>query len=194
MSIKAISNGQTFNNVTKVTATDGTTTKEVTLSEVGTIATPTATKDITANGTNIDVLNFAKVNVNVPTSSGETSGGVIPHPLACKIVDIAGTESTLDLTDLYSVDNMANIYGVRIDGKGEVAPSNLLGDYAAYAFFFGKSSGRTSIYATKNGNTIDSATGSYYIGQQSDMTGIFDFGTYGKKAMKGKWLFFATAS
>lgn len=68
MSIKATMDGQTFSNVTKVTASDGIATKIINLSETGTIATPTATKEIVENGTGIDVLNFAKVNVNVPST------------------------------------------------------------------------------------------------------------------------------
>lgn len=40
-----------------------------TLTESGTITTPTATKTIKANGNNIDVLNYAKVNVDVPSDS-----------------------------------------------------------------------------------------------------------------------------
>lgn len=72
MSINATFGGQTYTEVETLVATDGTNTATVTLSESGVIPTPTDTKNITANGENINVLNYAKVNVNVP------GGGVTP--------------------------------------------------------------------------------------------------------------------
>ncbi|MCQ2499761.1 MAG: hypothetical protein MJ117_00270 [Lachnospiraceae bacterium] len=55
----------------ELTGSNGSTVTK-TLTESGTIATPTATKTINANGTGIDVLNYAKVNVSVPTNNGTT--------------------------------------------------------------------------------------------------------------------------
>lgn len=69
MSIKAIMDGQTFDGVTMLTASDGKTTKEVTLSEVGTVPTPTGIKEITENGT-FDVTAFAQALVNVAGAGG----------------------------------------------------------------------------------------------------------------------------
>lgn len=68
MSIRATVDGQNYNGITKINAGG----KSITLSEQGTIATPTATKDITANGT-YDVTNFAQAIVNVATGGASES-------------------------------------------------------------------------------------------------------------------------
>lgn len=75
MSIKATYGGTTANNVTALPFKNknGVTVGTVQLSEVGTIPTPTATKDITSNGNGIPVSEYAYVNVNVPT------GGATPQ-------------------------------------------------------------------------------------------------------------------
>ena len=39
----------------------------------GLMVTPTATKSITANGSNIDILNYAKVNVSVPSTKADVA-------------------------------------------------------------------------------------------------------------------------
>ena len=67
MSIKATINGTDYNNVTSLTATDGNTTRTATLTEVGTIETPTNAMGITANGT-YDVTNYASAVVDVAPS------------------------------------------------------------------------------------------------------------------------------
>lgn len=72
--INASYGGQTYNDVESLVATDGTNTATVTLSESGTIPTPTGTKVITSNGTNIDVLNYAKVDVSVSGGGGDVGG------------------------------------------------------------------------------------------------------------------------
>lgn len=74
MAIKATIE-DTKHTVTKVQATDSSGNSVIIqLEEEGTIPTPTATKDITGNGI-FDVLEFATVNVNVPSSSGSGGSG-----------------------------------------------------------------------------------------------------------------------
>lgn len=72
MAINATMDGTTYNGVSAVTATDGSTTKTITLSESGVIDTPTATKTIDQNGT-YDVLNFASAIVNIQSGGGSSS-------------------------------------------------------------------------------------------------------------------------
>lgn len=54
----------------------------------GYMPTPTANKIISANGTNIDVLNYATVTVNVPSSVPD---GWVPAPAGTKIIEANGT-------------------------------------------------------------------------------------------------------
>ena len=62
-------NGTTYSGVPSVAIPLADNSGEVIFREASeVIDTPTATKTITANGTNIDVTNYAKVTVNVPTT------------------------------------------------------------------------------------------------------------------------------
>lgn len=67
MSIRATVDGQNYNGITKINAGG----KAITLTEQGTITTPTQTKNIDSNGT-YDVTNFAQAIVNVPTGGGSS--------------------------------------------------------------------------------------------------------------------------
>lgn len=72
MSIRATVDGQNYDGIAKINAGG----KAITLTEQGTIATPTQTKNIDANGT-FDVTNFAQAIVNVPSSSAEVISGTV---------------------------------------------------------------------------------------------------------------------
>lgn len=74
MAIKAIMDGITYNDVSTITATDGSATKNIALSETGVIDIPTATKNINSNGT-YDVMNFANAIVNVSGSDASLANG-----------------------------------------------------------------------------------------------------------------------
>lgn len=78
--INASYGGQSYTDVSTLVASDGTNSATVTLTETGVIPTPTATKSITSNGTNIDVTNYAAVDVAVPGGSGSSmlSGSFTP--------------------------------------------------------------------------------------------------------------------
>lgn len=74
--INASYGGQTYSDVNTLVASDGTTNATVALSESGVIPTPAGTKEITQNGTGIDVMNYASVNVNVSGGGGGSVGGL----------------------------------------------------------------------------------------------------------------------
>ena len=77
--INASYGGQTYSNVNTLVASDGTTNATVTLSESGVIPTPAGTKEITQNGTGIDVMNYASVNVNVSGGGSGSVGGLTEY-------------------------------------------------------------------------------------------------------------------
>lgn len=82
--------------------------KEIGITEVGTIPTPTGSKSITANGTGIDVLNYAAVDVNVP------SGGITPTGT------ISITQNgTVDVTDYASAN--VNVPSVSPTGTKQIS-------------------------------------------------------------------------
>lgn len=87
----------------------------------GTIKTPTLTKSISSNGTDIDVLNYAKVNVSVQ-SSADT-----------KLKQLAeGTLTSFNASDY----NITKIYQYRCYGFTSLQTVNLTGatDIGDYAF------------------------------------------------------------
>lgn len=81
--------------------------KEITITEVGTIPTPTGSKSITANGTGIDVLNYAEVDVAVPT--GTTPTGTISIT----------QNGTVDVTDYASAN--VNVPSVSPTGTKQIS-------------------------------------------------------------------------
>lgn len=78
--INATYGGQTYTDVDTLVASDGTNSATVTLTESGVVPTPTGTKTITENGSNIDVAEYAKANVAVPNSyAAEDAGKVVKN-------------------------------------------------------------------------------------------------------------------
>lgn len=138
--------------------------------------------------------NDAKLGDAIRTlANGFGSGGsspFIPQKNVGKIVTLDGNQTTLDLSDLYSVTNMGQIIGVRIDGLG-LETSNGQTDYSAHSFYYYKSNNSVRYHYTSSSNGLMSGNGSATYIMPSGTNGIFTLGTYGKKAMKGAWYFIA---
>lgn len=114
------------------------------LAEAYTLITPTGTKSITANGTDIDVATYAKANVAVPeptgnisiTENGEdinvaqyaTATVNVPNPSTGKL-DITGT-AEVDVTNYASAQVVdANLIAENI--KKDVTILGITGSYEA---------------------------------------------------------------
>ena len=169
--------------------------------------TPTGKKEITdTNETDVTAFAFAQVvdsnlkaeNIKEGVSilgilgslaSGSQGGdGITLNPLT-KIIELDGTASEFDVSDL--MDNMP-IVGIRID-EHTVRADTTLTDYSAIGVFIRKNTsgvGYVSLMSLKeNGMTFRNDNESFYCKYSDD--GHMELGSYGKKAMKGKFLFVA---
>jgi len=98
-----------------VTIVDGTDTPLTVLTKIdnATVVTPSGTKSITSNGSNIDVSAYAKADVSVPTHEGEpieisTSAGMSAVLIAENVGKVYRYTGTTDANytngDLYEVE------------------------------------------------------------------------------------------
>lgn len=113
--INATFGGQTYNNVDKLIATDGTNSAEVTLSESGVIPTPTQTINIgnDKNNTTVDVKDYAYAAVAI-SGGGDT-------PTGTKEITISENKTTTeDVTNFANVKiitTVPNTYAAGDEGK-----------------------------------------------------------------------------
>lgn len=129
----------------------------------GLMVTPTATKSITANGNNIDVLDYAKVNVNVSSASLYTQGSFnVPFGTYSGSVNLGFKPSKV------VVLHAGNTTSTRATGW------YLTGTGFRFTSSIGNSYGLNGVYSDASFTVSITATGfSYSMNNTGDLCGTF---------------------
>lgn len=87
----------------------------------GYMKVPTETKTITENGEEIDVLNYAKVNVNVPLPEGFIKPiGTLKITEAKKDIDVINYKS-IDTSELFTKKQFDDNYTIRLSSRSNIS-------------------------------------------------------------------------